>query len=1431
TEADGTRATRVKASVENWVREGAPFKEGTVLREEHSTRIDLSEEHMEGDPQDQEEDSEAQRRASSPQSSVLWEKCIRQSIFVDLSENESLHFSDLEGSFTNVELSVSDSGESSTESSSCVSGQSERVVEGKTKSSVKRVSAQRPNTEQEQTIWEDENPGDTSDEEQEDLPYDGDLGSQYINPTTNDSHKSKENCKIADVLSKDQAGALHSRHNVRDHFDLPAMVGEVNIIQGHLQIEVNTMNHVSITPPEGEGKGAFIDSTKPEAVPTCSSPVREAPHPDITQLLLRHFSQDELFCSGSLIEAETLPEVSLLESMDETVLSRGPLRSSTGRPNNNNSGAAPRRSSAGGASSESERSQSLQEEDEGKSVQMSPRKNLEEKNGKRSGDSPTASEGKNTQSADESYNSDVNSPQNSDISNSKSEVPEQDSNGSNGSDLTKEEDENDEDEEEDQICGVPLVRTRSFSELKYGQGQVHYPLPDFSKVAPKVKIPKSTSVTVRPFSQSPTFLRAQSSPGMLGKSSALEVINRVMEDSIQPSERPYVFREQDKQTETSPGLVHHLQAEYDKLLTKYAEAENLIDQMRLGTKNQAPSDLTLEFDCGDQQGLPGPGQFIEDPNQQNHSKQPSTSPTQTDQQSQSEGERMTRELRDIISQFLQKVDEFKTCLTTMSITIEEQEMVFKSMMDSQDQLERRYISKKEEHRTLEMQNYLGLARNTGQFDPERQVEGEIFRIGMHLEDIKELIDRNVCEQQLSPPQSSSTLLSMCGGPSLPGLLTPSLPPPLHEAPVFPLGVMRQWRGRKKEYEEEASEVPGHDGLDQSCDSLLNSTGHSSVSLRLSQDSLETLDITNTEEEEEEEEGEERSSTCSGLFEGIAHDRVLEYLALQNPGLRDRLWTPESLQQSPLSPDCDLGGSASLAGEVSCSYDLKTQIVSPETDSGFGSSDLSLPATGLSQPKLHTERPQFQPDGNSSPISMSDSEGSSANLQTTMHHPVQLGERRPNPQINVHSAGLTGKRTPSLQSTVHLTGDIGERRPSLQTPAQLQLCSAAVDHWVTSTSQSAPAGLHEGESHTPSQLSHHGPDRQLKTSHSITMDMPQRDCHSHTCSCHSEAIQSLQSEVCQLKRDLEEGLVKLPQLSQRMDYLTSRCRQNRDRRPKTRSRTHHKPAGSRQSLTNTNSKIEDWISSDMDPSKSKGTDSVESDRSGIMLPFHRTPLGGRRGSSKPYSCSDGPGKPQSKQHLNTALWHSYKNSSYRSPRKDQQPHSYPCDTAMTVYHYDYSTHFIITLNRFIGVVMLILSFFIVAPPGDMENVYSKGRYPLPSQPLQKLLLQVNYGSSCSLPAGFKVQEQQSVSHHRRRSTQSDSALLPSNVYFQRTFQPALSPPRTEGRASRHKASKAARSMKRTTDRMAKSLSADLAKVELYRKLHGLHPLTGSSNTGS
>ena len=43
-----------------------------------------------GDPEESDGDEQG--------STVLWERCIQQSIFVDLSEDESLHFSDLEAS-------------------------------------------------------------------------------------------------------------------------------------------------------------------------------------------------------------------------------------------------------------------------------------------------------------------------------------------------------------------------------------------------------------------------------------------------------------------------------------------------------------------------------------------------------------------------------------------------------------------------------------------------------------------------------------------------------------------------------------------------------------------------------------------------------------------------------------------------------------------------------------------------------------------------------------------------------------------------------------------------------------------------------------------------------------------------------------------------------------------------------------------------------------------------------------------------------------------------------------------------------------------------------------------------------------------------------------------------------------------------------------
>lgn len=64
------------------------------------------------------------------------------------------------------------------------------------------------------------------------------------------------------------------------------------------------------------------------------------------------------------------------------------------------------------------------------------------------------------------------------------------------------------------------------------------------------------------------------------------------------------------------------------------------------------------------------------------------------------------------------------------------------------------------------------------------------------------------------------------------------------------------------------------------------------------------------------------------------------------------------------------------------------------------------------------------------------------------------------------------------------------------------------------------------------------------------------------------------------------------------------------------------------------------------------------------------------------------------------------------------------------------------------------------------------------------------SPSDLISSYKVREPplQPSSHHRKCSTQSDTALLPSNVYFQRTLSPVLLPSKTGSRTGRRRGSK-------------------------------------------
>ncbi len=317
----------------------------------------------------------------------------------------------------------------------------------------------------------DNDAANTSDEEHEELPYDG----AHRNYKTEMNLKASlcempsQNLSMLDKLSMPIGNAEQTE------------ACQSNLTHGLLS------NH----------------NAKKDVAPPLATPIQPSDH--IHYFLLRHFSKEELLNSSRIIDAETLPEMSLMDSIDETVRSKASQ--------------APQIFVG-----EREKIQDAVEE---------PDPSIAESHGL--AELNVSNESSSSKEPGMTCISDAASAGDDDDDNK--ECPKQNS-SADSLDLSK----------ADALkpkCS--LSRTRSHSELKYGQGKVHYPLPDFSKVAPKVKIPKGNG-SVKPISQSPAMARAQSSPGILGKSVSsckptADIISRVLEDSIMPPENVFTDKE------------------------------------------------------------------------------------------------------------------------------------------------------------------------------------------------------------------------------------------------------------------------------------------------------------------------------------------------------------------------------------------------------------------------------------------------------------------------------------------------------------------------------------------------------------------------------------------------------------------------------------------------------------------------------------------------------------------------------------------------------------------------------------------------------------------------------------------------------------------------------------------------------------------------
>ncbi|NXL11859.1 AKND1 protein, partial [Mesembrinibis cayennensis] len=127
------------------------------------------------------------------------------------------------------------------------------------------------------------------------------------------------------------------------------------------------------------------------------------------------------------------------------------------------------------------------------------------------------------------------------------------------------------------------------------------------------------------------------------------------------------------------------------------------------------------------------------------------------------GEKLSQILKDQTDQLIKKVEDFSKHMTQEVFLLQDNYLALNQLKRYLDALERNYLTAREEHHNLQLQNHKDKSINIGEFDPERKVEGEIFRLGMLLEDIQEQTDDSKCNfsSLLTSYESAHSPYSLC----------------------------------------------------------------------------------------------------------------------------------------------------------------------------------------------------------------------------------------------------------------------------------------------------------------------------------------------------------------------------------------------------------------------------------------------------------------------------------------------------------------------------------------------------------------------------------------------------------------------------------------------------------------------------------------------
>ncbi|KAM6305483.1 protein AKNAD1 [Aegotheles albertisi] len=561
---------------------------------------------------------------------------------------------------------------------------------------------------------------DATDEGQDDLPYDGDVeitckydSSDHLNDCT----CTRDISGILNLDCSEDNKSIKARANYATH-------AQPEEFSSHNRGATGTMG-ISVEKPGSEAsfkKELPVGFSKPDSKEHLTSS-------KMSNVLLRHFSKGELISTCQLIECETIPETSFSDSINDTANKpepsehvKGPLAHQQWATNF-----------------------------EGYHLEKHNKVNTSDKNHNSLNENrcvskkPVSSTGKcmcrqgNSQLIGENEDTHI-------FQNMKQD-----------GDLSK--------------------KTVSPRGLKYDQGQAHYRLPDFSEVASEVKVPKGSDN----INSVPTAERTKSFPLLLSKS--LDV-NNILENK-----NDFNSAEVENQEEMSiPQQLQQLE-----MLIHHTDSQNHTDHLRLNPKILPQSDFAnasiaiysggtetssevftllapipmqsthglskARLQCGSTaSALPAEA----------HCLNPHSLPELT------LGEKMSQILKDQTDQLIKKVEDFSEHMNQETFLLQDNYLALNQLKRYLDALERNYLTAREKHRNLQLQNYKDKSISVGEFDPERKVEGEIFRLGLLLEDIQEETDdsKRSLSSLITSYESAHSSYSLCESSAVSSIADP-----------------------------------------------------------------------------------------------------------------------------------------------------------------------------------------------------------------------------------------------------------------------------------------------------------------------------------------------------------------------------------------------------------------------------------------------------------------------------------------------------------------------------------------------------------------------------------------------------------------------------------------------------------------------------------